>query len=222
MYLPEHFEESRPEVLRNLIAEHPLGILVTLGSNGLCADHIPFLYETRDETQGALIGHVARSNDLWHDTSAALEVMVIFQGPSAYISPNWYATKRETHQVVPTYNYAVAHVYGNLIVHDDARWTRGVIGKLTKRMEASQPTPWKMADAPREFIEEQVQNIVGIEIPISRIVGKWKVSQNRDMADREGAIAGLRQMGGPEEVAMAALVEARLAESHKRSRDDGD
>ncbi|CAN5712836.1 FMN-binding negative transcriptional regulator [soil metagenome] len=198
--------------MQELIAAHPLGVLVTLGSNGLCANHIPFLYEARDGTAGALIGHVARNNDLWHDTNPAVEAMVIFQGPSAYISPNWYATKQATHEVVPTYNYAVVHVHGKLIVHEDAKWLRGVIGKLTKRMEARQAAPWKMADAPAAFVDEQVQNIVGIELPISRMVGKWKMSQNRILVDREGAVAGLRQSGTSEERAVADLIAARLAE----------
>jgi transcriptional regulator len=207
MYLPAHFEETRTEVLHALIAEHPLGALVTLGSDGLTANHIPFLVVAGAGSHGRLIGHVARNNALWHDHDANLEALVIFQGSSAYISPNWYATKRATHQVVPTYNYAVVHARGPLIIHDDPKWVRGVVGKLTKTMEASQAVPWKMADAPPEFIGQQLENIVGIEIPISRLIGKWKTSQNRPVEDRIGAAAGLRATGKPDNEAMANLVE---------------
>jgi transcriptional regulator len=131
---------------------------------------------------------------------------VIFHGPSAYISPNWYPTKQETHEVVPTYNYAVVHVYGKVVVHEDEKWLRGVVGRLTKRFEANQSVPWKMANAPAAFIDKQLTNIVGIEIPISRIVGKWKVSQNRPVADRLGAAEGLRASGDPDDAVMAELI----------------
>ena len=206
MYMPAHFEETRQEILHELIARHPLGALVTLETEGLAANHIPFLLDARSGERGSLIGHVARNNAVWHDHDREVDAMVIFQGPSAYISPNWYATKQETHEVVPTYNYAVVHVYGKIIVHEDPKWLRGVIGKLTKTMEASQPVPWKMADAPAAFLDSQIESIAGIEIPISRMIGKWKTSQNRVPADREGAIAGLRESGDPGSGAMADLI----------------
>jgi transcriptional regulator len=209
VYLPAHFEETRADVLRALIAEHALGVLVTLGSEGLSANHIPFLLDDRTGEHGTLIGHVARSNPVWHDRDDNVEALVIFQGPTAYISPNWYETKRETHEVVPTYNYAVVHVYGNVIVHHDAKWLRGVVGRLTKRFESEQPKPWKMADAPAPYLDRQLSNIVGVEIPISRIVGKWKVSQNRPVADRIGATQGLRASGDAEDAAMADLILGR-------------
>jgi transcriptional regulator len=207
MYLPTHFEMTDPAAIRSLIVEHPLGTLVTLGNDGISANHIPFLFEERGDF-GTLVAHVARSNPLWMDHAPDFDSLTIFQGPTAYISPNWYQTKQENHEVVPTYNYAVVHVYGELIVHDDAKWVRGAIGKLTKAMEASQEKPWKMADAPRDYLATMVANIVGIEIPISRISAKWKASQNRSSADRDGAIAGLRGIGDPEGVAMAAVMES--------------
>jgi transcriptional regulator len=211
MYMPPHFEETRIDVLLALIEEFPLGALITHGAEGLTANHVPFLGEPAKGEQGArLIGHVARNNHLWHDTDSAIEPMVIFGGDSAYISPNWYETKRDTHKVVPTYNYAVVHVHGPLIVHDDPKWVRGLVGKLTKAMEASQTIPWKMGDAPQEFLADQLDQIVGIEIPINQIVGKWKVSQNRVVADREGAIAGLRANGDHQSVRMAKLIESHL------------
>lgn len=214
MYLPAHFEEISEEVMAGLIEQHPLGALVTLGSDGLTANHIPFLIESHEAGRRTLIGHVARGNAVWQDPGDGADTLVIFQGISAYISPNWYPTKHETHQVVPTYNYAVVHVHGPLVVHDDPKWVRGVVGKLTKRFEASQPEPWKMADAPSEFIAEQLANIVGIEVPIQRMTGKWKVSQNRVASDRAGVVAALSGSGDQAKRAMAALVASKLAEEN--------
>ena len=212
MYLPHHFAETRTERLHALIATHPLGALVTLGPDGLTANHIPFLLDSAMGAHGRLIGHVARNNPVWNvwrdgiDGDGSVPALVIFQGPVAYISPTWYATKQETHEVVPTYNYAVVHVHGTPVIHEDPKWLRGVVGKLTRTMEAGQPVPWKMADAPTPFVTDQVTKIVGIEIPIDRIVGKWKTSQNRPAADRAGAVAGLHAAGGPDAAAMADLI----------------
>lgn len=209
VYLPAHFEESRTEVLHRLIADHPLGAIVTLGPDGLAANHIPFLLDADAGPRGTLIGHVARKNDLWRARDSQVEALVIFQGASSYISPNWYATKLATHEVVPTYNYVVVHAHGPLLVHEDPKWLRGVVGKLTKSMEASQERPWKMADAPADFTNAQLGQIVGIEIPISRLIGKWKTSQNRPVEDRIGAAAGLRTTGNPVDAEMAELVAPR-------------
>lgn len=206
MYLPEHFAEHDRGELRRLIAEYPLGTLVTLGAEGLSANHLPFLLAADEGEHGTLLTHVARGNRVWQDFSAEQEALVIFQGPSAYISPNWYPTKAESHRQVPTYNYAVVHAHGPLVIHDDEKWLRGFLGRLTKRMEAGQPKPWKMGDAPQEYLRQMLGGIVGIEIPITRMVGKWKVSQNRLPIDREGAVAGLRATGDPEAMAMADLI----------------
>lgn len=212
MYVPAHFEETNIEVMQRLIAEHPLGTLVQLGPSGLVANHIPFLVDNRNGGYGTLVGHVARRNAAWHLPDDAIDALVVFQGPSAYVSPNWYVTKQETHQVVPTYNYAVVHAHGPVIIHEDPKWLRGIVGKLTKQFESRQAVPWKMADAPKEFITGQLEQIVGIEIPVSRMVGKWKTSQNRVPADRRGAVEGLRASGAPEDAAMAELVLATLSE----------
>jgi len=206
MYLPDHFAENDTATLHDLIAAFPLGTLVTVGSDGLNANHIPFLLAADTGEHGALLGHVARANRVWQDFSTEHEALVIFQGPSAYVSPNWYPTKAETHRHVPTYNYAVVHAYGQLVIHDDEKWLRGFVGRLTKRMEMSQPRPWKMAHAPQDFLRQMLGEIVGIEIPLSRLVGKWKVSQNRLPIDREGAAEGLRTTGQPEAMAMADLI----------------
>ncbi|HEY8599073.1 MAG TPA: FMN-binding negative transcriptional regulator [Thermomicrobiales bacterium] len=206
MYLPAHFAEERDETIGRLIADYPLGTLVTLGSEGLSANHIPFLFDSEAGPHGTVRGHVARGNAVWHDHVPEHEALVIFQGPQAYISPNWYPTKQDEHRVVPTYNYAVVHAYGELIIHDDEKWLRAFLGRLTKRMESPQERPWKMGDAPQEYLATMVRGIVGIEIVLSRLVGKWKVSQNRLPVDREGAAAGLRAAGGAEQAAMAALI----------------
>ena len=206
MYLPAHFAEDRNETIERLIADYPLGTLVTLGGGGLTANHIPFLFESAAGPHGTLRGHVARGNAVWHDHTAAHETLVIFQGPQAYISPNWYPTKQDEHRVVPTYNYAVVHAYGQLVIHDDEKWLRGFLGRLTQRMESPQPQPWKMGDAPQDYLATMVRGIVGIEVVLSRLVGKWKVSQNRLPVDQEGAARGLRAAGGAEQAAMAALI----------------
>jgi transcriptional regulator len=214
--MPAHFEEARTDVLHQLIAEHPLGAIVTVGQDGLTANHIPLLLDASAEPNGILIGHVARNNDLWHARDGATETLVIFQGASAYISPNWYATKQATHEVVRTYNYVVVHAHGPLIVHEDAKWLRGVVGKLTKVMETSQERPWKMADAPADFIAGQLENIVGIEIPIRRLVGKWKTSQNRPVEDRLGAAAGLRESADADDRLMASLIAGTIPSGTQR------
>jgi len=211
VYLPGHFAESRLEALHELIAAHPLAMLVTLGPDGIAANHIPLLLDPSRGEFGTLIGHVARNNDLWREGFHEGESLAVFGGPKAYISPNWYAAKAETHEVVPTWNYAVVQAYGSLVIHDDEKWVRGVVGRLTKAMEASQPMPWKMADAPAAYLTGMLANIVGIEIPVTRMVGKWKVSQNRSEADRATAAAGLRSTGDPGDSAMADLVEAHGA-----------
>ncbi len=203
VYLPQHFAETDIETMHRLINEFPLATLVTFGSDGLTANHIPFILDSRTGPDGRLLAHVARKNPVWHDHDPESGALVIFQSSDAYISPNWYATKPETGEVVPTWNYLVVHVYGSITVHDDPKWVRGQAGMLTKRQESSQPTPWKMADAPPAFTSSQLEQIVGLEIPIDRIIGKSKASQNRTDADREGAMAGLRQTGDPGDAAMA-------------------
>lgn len=213
MYLPHHFAETNPQVLREAIAARPLGALVTLSPDGLTADHIPFLLEPRGEL-GVLIGHVARNNPVWRNGAGVDDALVIFQGPSSYISPNWYPSKHATHQAVPTYNYIVVHAHGPLLVHDDERWVRGVVGKLTKQFEASQPTPWRMGQAPPDYMRAMLANIVGIEIPLKRLTGKWKVNQNRTPEDRSGVVDALEASPTPEHVAMAALVRRTLERMH--------
>lgn len=209
MYQPSHFKEDRIEVLHQLVREHPLAMLVTLGSGGLNANHIPLELDPEPAPFGTLRGHVARANPLWRDFSAEVEALAVFQGPQIYISPFWYPTKRETGKVVPTWNYAVVHARGPLRVVDEAAWLRGLVTRLTNRQEAARPQPWQVSDAPEDFVALQLKAIVGLEIPITRLDGKWKVSQNRPAADREGVIKGLRELSGEDAAAMATLVKER-------------
>lgn len=206
MYTPAHFAETRPEVLRGLIEHHPLGVLVTLTSAGLEANHLPFEYAASEGPHGTLRAHVARANRVWQDFSRDVDALVIFAGPSSYITPSWYPTKAETGRVVPTYNYCTVHARGPLRIHDDREWLRAAVTRLTQRQESGQPAPWAVTDAPPDFIDQQLAAIVGLEIPLTRLEGKWKVSQNRPAQDQAGVAAGLRAQTGPEAAAMADLV----------------
>ncbi|KAF1029562.1 MAG: Protease synthase and sporulation protein PAI 2 [Burkholderia plantarii] len=195
MYLPADFVEARPDVLHALIRQAPFGALVTHGALGLDANHLPFELEATDDTPGVLHAHVARANPLWQQVANGDPVLVIFRAMDAYISPNWYPSKHETHRQVPTWNYAVVHAHGRITVRDDARYVRGVLAKLTRRHEAAQPVPWKMGDAPADFLDGMIEAIVGIEIEITRLEGKTKLSQNKAPRDLQGAVDGLRAQG---------------------------
>jgi len=209
MYIPAHFAESRVEVLHQLICERPLGILVTLGTEGLTANHIPFEIAAEPRPFGTLRCHVARANPVWHDFAPDYEALAIFTGPSTYISPSWYPTKDQSGEVVPTYNYLVAHAYGAIKIIHDVEWLRGLVTRLTHRFEAGRETPWQVTDAPAAFIEKQLGAIVGIEIPISKLVGKWKVSQNRPPQDREGVARALGALDDADSSAIARWVKEK-------------
>jgi transcriptional regulator len=206
MYQTSQFEETRADVMHQLIRAHPLATLVTLSGGGLAANHIPFEIDPHPAPFGTLRGHVARANPLWRDHSAAHGALAVFQGPQLYVTPSWYATKKDSGRVVPTWNYAVVHAQGPLRVIDDAAWLRDFLETLTNRHEGGRAAPWKVSDAPEDYIARMLQEIVGIEIPIASLVGKWKVSQNRTAADREGVALGLEGSEGENAVAMARLV----------------
>jgi len=206
MYLPSHFEECRPEVLQSLMRTHPLATLVTLTSTGLVANHIPLQLQPGAAGLGILRGHVARANPLWSDLVDGIEALAIFQGPDHYISPTWYPSKQEHGKVVPTWNYCTVHAYGALRVHQELGWIRTQVEALTAWQEASQPQPWSVADAPPEFVDSMLRQIVGIEIAITRLVGKWKVSQNQPASNRAGVAAALANGGDADAGAMAALI----------------
>ncbi len=195
MYVPAHFDESRIEALHGLIAQNPLGILCTHGKGGLDANHIPFLLQPAEGPFGVLHAHVARANPVWQEVANGDEVLVVFRGADAYISPNWYPSKHELHKQVPTWNYQVVHAHGRIAIHDDERYIRTLVARLTRIHEASQPVPWKMGDSPRDFIDAMVKAVVGVEIEITRLVGKFKLSQNKDTRDISGAAQGLAVQG---------------------------
>ncbi|MBI2317742.1 MAG: FMN-binding negative transcriptional regulator [Betaproteobacteria bacterium] len=206
MYVPNHFQETDIGVLHRLIRAHPLGSLVTMTENGLEANHIPFLLDTEPEPFGTLRCHVARANPLWREFSREVEALAIFQGPESYVSPSWYPSKREHGKAVPTWNYALVHGYGRISVIDDPVWIRAHLEGLVAQHEAGRPLPWKVADAPRDYIDAMVGAIVGLEIPLARLLGKWKVSQNRSPEDREGVVEGLASEGSESARAIAELV----------------
>ncbi|MDM0055079.1 FMN-binding negative transcriptional regulator [Variovorax fucosicus] len=195
MYIPPHFAESRPEQLHRILREHSLGTLVTQGMDGLDADHLPFEFDPEVGEHGLLSAHVARANPLWQRCLTGSPVMVIFRGAQAYISPNWYPSKQESHRLVPTWNYEVVHAHGVLTVHDDERFVRRIVARLTRLHEAAEPRPWKMGDSAQEFIDSMLRNIVGIEIAVTSLVGKSKLSQNREGRDLVGAADTLEARG---------------------------
>ena len=210
MYNPKHFEQDDLGVVSELIAHFPLGVLVTTQNGSLEADHIPFLLKGDLASGAKLIGHVAKSNPVWQLASTEAEWMVIFQGPSAYISPNWYPSKQVHHEVVPTYNYAVAHIYGKLSVSHDAQTKLEVVDQLTATMEAGRTAPWQVLDAPAGYIDKMLEAIVAIELSVTRVQAKWKISQNREERDRLGAAKGLAgDTTSPTAASMARMIEAK-------------
>ena len=212
MYQPPHFREDRIEVQHGLIRAHPLGLIVTSGPGGLQANHVPCLVYSDASERGTLRAHIARDNPHWKELAAVEQCLVVFQGPQQYITPSWYATKQETGKVVPTWNYVVVHAWGRPRIVDDAAWLRRQVEDLTNLNEGRFPEPWKVSDAPEPYVASQLKAIIGIEIPIGRIEGKWKVSQNRPAVDRAGVIAGLRGSGEPHEI-MASLVAERSTQA---------
>ncbi|MNE07826.1 Protease synthase and sporulation protein PAI 2 [compost metagenome] len=204
MYLPSHFAAADPEALHQLVRAHPLGALVTHGEQGLDANHLPFEFDAGEGEHGVLRAHVARNNPLWQEVKEGDEVLVIFKAVDGYVSPSWYPSKQAHHQQVPTWNYAVVHAHGRIRVRDDARFVRRLLASLTRVHEAAEPAPWKMADAPRDYIEAMVQAVVGIEIEVSQLVGKFKLSQNKEEGDRLGAVDALQAKG---QTALAAAMQ---------------
>jgi transcriptional regulator len=207
MYQPPHFKEERLEVQHALIRAHPFGLLISIGPEGLEANGIPFLLDASATPLGRLRAHVARANGQWRNLDGQ-RVLMVFQGPQAYVSPSLYETKRETGKVVPTWNYAMVQARGIARVHEERDWLHTQVNALTKSHEQNRGQPWHVSDAPAAYVDSQLKGIVGMEIIIDAIEGKWKVSQNRPEADRRGVAAGLepaemadlvRQYGGLED-----------------------
>jgi transcriptional regulator len=206
MYQPPHHREYRLDVQHALIRAHPLGALVTYGAGGLSANLVPFLLDAEPAPNGRLRGHIARANPQWRDFDPEVEALVIFQGVERYISPAWYAAKREHGKVVPTWNYVTVQARGRMRAIEDRDWLAAQIAELTATHERGRAEPWAVSDAPAAFVEAQIKGIVGLEIPIASIEGKWKVSQNRPAADRSGVVEGLRTVKEADADAMATLV----------------
>jgi transcriptional regulator len=207
MYQPPHFREERLEMLHALIRAHPLATLISVGPDGEPeANVIPMLLDPAAGGKGVLKCHLARANPQWKMLAGTGRALVVFQGPDAYVTPSWYKTKQETGKVVPTWNYAIVQVRGGVTVHEDKQWLATQIRELTQSQEGSREQPWAVDDAPAPFIDSQIKGIIGLEIAITAIEGKWKVSQNRPVEDRAGVAKGL---GGEEHASapgMAGLV----------------
>lgn len=206
MYLPEVFAETGSDRLHGLIRDYPLATWITLSHSGLLVNHIPFVLDMSRGEHGVLLGHVARANPVWREFSREMPSVAVFQGPQSYVTPSWYAGKAAHGKVVPTWNYTAVHVQGFPRIVEDREAFLALLNALTDANEAAFPQPWKVADAPREFLEKTLNAIVGIEIPVTKIEGKWKISQNRDEADRLGVVNGLKALENEQADAMADLV----------------
>ncbi len=207
MYIPRHNEENRLSVMRALMVSQPLATLVTAGASGLFASHVPMLLEDDGSEFGVLKCHISRANTQWRNYAPTVDALAIFTGHQHYITPTWYPGTKEHGEEVPTWNYVVVHAYGPLKVIQDHQWLLTNVEKLTNIHEAGSPVPWKVSDAPEDLIRSQLKGIVGLEVPIRRLEGKWKVSQNRTERERNGVIEGLEKLNTPESLAMKALVE---------------
>jgi len=211
MYVPKQHEESDVSVLYALIKAHPLATWVTHSGEQLLVNHIPMLLDKARGEFGTLVGHVARANPVWHSFSATVPSIAVFQGPESYITPSWYPSKHAHGKAVPTWNYAVVHAHGVPRAIEDRHWLLEHLNQLTDLHEADQALPWKVADAPKEFTDRMVGAIVGIEVPVTRLIGKWKVSQNRPEPDKLGVVAGLLGRADARSRDMATLVQEHLA-----------
>lgn len=214
MYVPPRFEPPNVDVLYELIEKFPFGVLFTNGKSGLDATHIPFELHKRERERGVLHCHVARENPVWQDLSNGDEVLVVFRAVDAYIAPGWFPSKHEFKKQVPTWNYLVTHVHGRVTIHDNERYVRGQVARMTRTHEANQTFPWKMTDSPKEYIDMMLSRIVGMEIEITKIVGAIKLSQNREVRDLLGAGNALKAKG--DEVigdAMLAVAASKMDET---------
>jgi transcriptional regulator len=211
MYVPKHHEETDITVLHSLIRAHPLGTWATLCDGELIVNHLPFLIDASRGEYGTLMGHVARANGVWQSFSTTIQSVVAFQGAESYITPSWYPSKHAHGKAVPTWNYAVVHAHGTPVVIEDKAWLLKHLNELTGVHEANQALPWKVSDAPADYTERMIEHIVGVEIRIEKLVGKWKVSQNRPDSDKLGVVAGLLAKGDSQSSEMAALVNRHVS-----------
>lgn len=210
MYVSRHHAPTDPAAIFDLMEAHPLGAWVCQTAGGLVANHVPFLLDRSRGEFGTLVGHVARANPVWRELATAAPSVVVFQGPQAYISPGWYPGKAAHGKVVPTWNYTVAHAHGMARAVDDRDWLLDMLHRLTATHEAGRPTPWRVGDAPADYIDRMLRAIVGVELPIARLEGKLKASQDEDLPDRLGTVSALRSDPRDEAQAMAGLVAKAL------------
>ncbi len=205
MYVPDHFKVDDIAQMHALMRGRPFAALVSAGASGLYASHLPTVLKDAGEF-GVIECHLARANPHWRDLAAGDEALMIFQGPDGYITPNWYPTKADTGKVVPTWNYAIVHAYGRPEVHDDREWLKRHVGELTAQQEKSEAQPWKLSDAPDSYIDVMTRGIVGFRFAITRLQGKWKMSQNREKPDWEGVVRGLEARASGDDLAIAGMV----------------
>lgn len=216
MYLPRHFAEDRIDVLASLVRQNPLATLVSLGEDGLIATHLPLLWDLEPAPYGTLRGHFARPNPHAKLASSPADALAIFGGPNAYVSPSWYPSKHQHGKVVPTWNYAVVHAHGPLRLIDDAEWLRALVTRLTDRHEGAFERPWRVSDAPDAFVDNLLGGIVGVEMAVTRLEGKWKLAQNRPDEDQVGTIAGLDARRDAASIALAGLMRASRSTRDRR------
>ena len=207
MYIPRANEEKRIPVLQNLIRAHSFGTLITMGTSGILATHLPIVLETDDTEYGTLKAHVSRANPQWRDFDRTIDALAIFAGPHHYISASWYPGAIDPGTEVPTWNYVTVHAYGTLRAIDDPEWLRTHVSQLTDIHEAASAQPWSIANAPEVYLQSQIKGIVGLELPIRRLEGKWKTSQNRNERDRSAVAEGLAALDTADSLSMKSLVE---------------
>ncbi len=206
MYQPSQFQEDRVPVMHDLMCAHPFATLISYASDGISANHVPLVLHQDGSDFGTLRGHIAKANGLANNFDATVELLAVFAGPHHYVTPAWYPSKKQHGKVVPTWNYAVVHAYGPLRVIDDADWLLAQVQSLTNLHETGRDQPWAVSDAPADYVEKMLKGIIGLEIPISRLQGKWKVSQNKDEADREGVARGLKNEASSAATQMSDLI----------------
>jgi transcriptional regulator len=209
VYIPKFNLETRRDVIHSLIESHPLATLVTMGTSGLIATHLPLVLHRSESPNGTLRGHISRANPQWRELNSSIDALAIFTGPEHYITPNWYPEKAEDGKVVPTWNYAVVHAYGPITLIEDPAWLLTHLNSLVTQHESTFPRPWKISDAPEDYIASQLRGIIGIELPIHRLEGKWKVSQNKSEPTLRSIERGLEELDTPESLAMRDLVNGK-------------
>ena len=206
MYIQTQFEESRPGVLHDLMRAQPLATFIVVQDGEIVVNHMPLFVSSDEGKYGVLRGHLPIANSIWQSFDGTTTAVAVFQGPSSYITPSWYPSKHQHGKAVPTWNYVVAHAQGRPKAIHDPTWLLNHLNELTNKQESTQRLPWKVSDAPKDYTDKMLGRIVGVEMPISSLQGKWKVSQNRSEADRLGIVAGLRNQGDENSLAMEALI----------------